>query len=324
MRLNSEQRRRLILTIYLIAVASILAIDHLAIFSPAEVEEALVFISDTDSIDASRQSNSAYRIRPDGGGMKRVVGSIPHGDGYLRIADIDCHRPSQSLMIASHRPDLNGFHHARLDGSGLHLDRPAAGEPLTSLRHIALAPDGLSVIASREYAGFSQPRFGLVAGDLGRREFRKFKAPTADRSYHSPAWSPDGRQIAYIAEESIGDARPAYRLVLARSDGDDERIVYQTTLALADFAWSPDGQWLALEMSRQIYKLRPDGSGLTQLSKHTGGAAAPRWSPDGARVSFVAASSFPGFKQILVMDADGGNIQQVANIRGEALNGCWV
>ena len=77
-------------------------------------------------------------------------------------------------------------------------------------------------------------------------------------------------------------------------------------------------------MSRQIYKLRPDGSELTQLSSHRGGASHPRWSPNGERISFVAPSSFPGFNQLIVMDADGRNIQQVANIRGEVVNGCWV
>ncbi len=326
---NSDQRRRLVLTLYLIAVASILAIDRFASPAPAPASE-LIFISDTDSIDASRQSNSVYRIGVDGSradaypAMKRVVGSIPHGDGYLLIADIDCHGASQSLVIASQRRDLNGFHHALLDGSGLHLDRPAAGQLLTSLRHIALAPDGQSVIVSRQYEGFTAPRYGLVAGDLGSREYSAIKTPTANRSYHSPEWSPDGRQIAYIIAEFRADALISNRLVLAAPDGGDERIIYQTPLALDDVAWSPNGEWLALEVSRQIYKLRPDGSDLTRLSGLQMGASSPRWSPNGERLSVVAPSSFPGFKQILTLDADGRNIQQVTNIRGDLLNRCWV
>ena len=95
-------------------------------------------------------------------------------------------------------------------------------------------------------------------------------------------------------------------------------------MRISDVVWSPDGKWLAVEMSRQIYKLRPDGSELTQLSSHRGGASQPRWSPDSERISFVASSSFPGFQQLMVMDADGRNILQVANIRGEVVNGCWV
>jgi len=337
--LGSDQRGRLILTIYLMAVASILALDRLATPRPA-VENALIFISDADSIDASRDSNSVYRIRLDGGGgslgsrwhrpadtqpsMKRIVGSIRHGDGYLRIADIDCHAASQSLVIASQQPDLNGFHHALLDGSGLHLDGPAAGDLLTSLRQIALAPDGIRVIVSRQYREFAQPRFGLVAGDLGSRVYESIKSPSAERSYLAPAWSPDGRQIVYIAEEWTGDSRPAYHLAIAAPSGRGEVIIHESNAPINDVAWSPDGAWLALEMSSQIYKLRPDGSGLTQLSNHQAGASSPRWSPDGRRISFVVPSSFSGFNQIITMGADGGQIKQIANIRGDVVNGCWV
>ena len=150
---GSGKLRKDIVTLYLIVVTSILWLDQFWAGAPSTSDGDLIFISDTDSIDAGRASNAAYRIGLDGGGLKRIVGSIPHGDGYLRISDIDCHAASQSLVIASQRHDLNGFYHALLDGSKLHLDRPAAGRLLTSLRHIALAPDGVAVIVSRQYRG---------------------------------------------------------------------------------------------------------------------------------------------------------------------------
>ena len=294
--------------------------------SPANepVANALIFISDSDSIDAGRQSNSVYRIGLDGRGLKRIVGTIPHGDGYLRISDIDCEPVSQQLVLASHQRDLNGFHHARLDGSGLHLDKPAGGDMLAATRQIALAPDGIRIIVSRQFGEFREPRFGLVAGDLFSRFFEIVKPATSSLSYRSPVWSPDSARILYIIEAHANGARPLYRLAIAAPDGSDERVVYETTLALSELAWSPDGEWLALEMSRMIYKLRPDGSELTQLSSHRAGASSPRWSPDGARISFVAPSSFMGFHQLLVIDADGRNTRQVANISGDVVNGCWV
>ncbi len=328
MTIKARSRKTNLITAYVLAVVCLFFLRQVAAdlrpTASEPVSKALIFISDADSIDASRDSNSVYRIGLDGRGLKRVVGSIPHGDGYLRVSDVDCDATSQQLLIASHRRDLNGFHHAMLDGSGLHLDKPASGELLRSSRQISLAPDGKGILISRQDRAFAEPRFSLVAGDLQSRQFHNVKQATSALSYHSPDWSPDGRHIVYIIEKRTADARLAYHLAMAELDGSGERVILETTLALNDVAWSPDGEWLAFEMSRQIYKLRADGSELTRLSSHHSGASAPRWSPAGERISFVAPSSFPGFSQLLTMDADGGDIQRVANIRGEIVNGCWV
>ena len=321
---GSARLRKDIVTLYLIVVTAILWLDQIGTGLPRSAEGELLFISDTDAIDAGRGSNSVYRIGPDGSGMKRILGSIPHGEGYLRISDIDCHAESQSLVIASGRHDLNGFHHALLDGSKLHLDRPAAGELLTSLRQIALAPDGIAVIVSRQYREFSQPRYGLVSGDLASRAYRSIKSPSAERSTISPDWSPDGGSIAYIVVKRVPDTRPSYGLAIAAPDGRGERVIYDTPLMLTDIAWSPDGKWIAATIGGQLHKLRPDGGDLTRLSHHQGGISDPRWSPDSRQISYVAPSSYPGFNQLMVVNADGGNIRRVANIRGEMINGCWV
>lgn len=324
----TRSRKTNIITAYVLAALSLFFLRQLSSdlrpIAGEPAADALIFISDADSIDAGRGSNSVYRIGLDGLGLKRVVGSIPHGDGYLRVSDIDCEPVSQQLVIASHRHDLNGFHHAMLDGSGLHLDRPAAGDSLSATRQIALAPDGVGIIVSRQFDGFAPPRFGLVAGDLMSREYRVIRAPKAGRSYLSPDWSPDGRQIAYIIEERTGDSRPAYRLAIAEPDGGGERVLFETTLALSDVAFSPAGAWLALVMERQIYRIDRKGSDMSKLTDHLGGASSPRWSPDGERISYVSPSSFLGQNQLYVMNADGSGKRRVANIRGDVVNGCWA
>ncbi|MCY4019606.1 MAG: hypothetical protein OXG39_09375 [Chloroflexi bacterium] len=321
---GSAKLRKDIVTLYLIVVTSILWMDQIGTGVSRSAEGQLLFVSDSDAIDAGRESNSVYRIGVDGSGMKRILGSIPHGEGYLRISDIDCHAASQSLVIASGRHDLNGFYHALLDGSKLHLDRPAAGELLTSLEQIALAPDGIGVIVSRRFQVFPQPRFGLVSGDLASREYRTIKSPSAERSLVSPVWSPAGDGIAYIVVKHAPDARLSYSLAIAAADGRGQRVIFDTPLALTDIDWSPDRQWIAVVIGGQLYKLRPDGGDLTRLSHHRGGISGPRWSPDSRRISFLAPSSYPGFNQLMVMDANGGGIRRVVNIRGEVVNGCWV
>ena len=202
-------RRKDIVTAYILAVVFIfVARQHLMpVPAPANepVTDSLVFISDFDPVDASRRSNSVFRISLDGSGLKRIAGSIPYGFAYLRSSDIDCHRATQQLVIASGQPDLNGFHHALLDGSGLHLDRPAAGAALTGTRQIAIAPDGAGIIVSRQFPGFAEARFGLVAGDLMSRHFAAIKPPSAKRSYLAPDWSPGGGHIAYIIARYAAD-----------------------------------------------------------------------------------------------------------------------
>ena len=288
------------------------------------VANALIFVSNTDSIDAGRGSNSVYRIGLDGRTLKRLVGSIPHGEGYLRISDIDCEPGSQQLVIASHRRDLNGFHHAMLDGSGLHLDKPVRGDSLSATRQIALAPDGVNIIVSRQFEEFSEPRFGLIFGDLMSRRFQRIKKPTLESSYSSPDFSPTGRLIAYIITRHNGEGSPAHQLAIARPSGRDEVVLYQTSLRISDLAWSPAGDWLAVVVDRQVYRIRPYGGDLTRLTAHLGGVDSPRWSPDGAQISYVSPSTFAVQNQLFVMNADGTVKRRVANIRGDVVNGCWV
>lgn len=328
MRFGSRSRRTNFITAYVLGVLILFFGRQLAsnLGAPRDkpVSNALVFISNTDSIDAGRGSNSVYRIGLDGRGLKRIVGLIRHGEGYLRISDIDCEPDSQQLVIASHRRDLNGFHHAMLDGSGLHLDRPAEGDLLSATRQIALAPDGVSIIVSRQFEAFSEAGFGLVLGDLNSRKFRPIKKPTLARSYSSPVFSRTGRLIAYIIKQRNSEGSPVYQLAIARPSGRDEVVLYQTPRWISDVAWSPTGEWLAVAVDRQVYRISPYGGDLTRLTDHLGGADSPRWSPDGAQISYVTPSTFAGQSQLFVMNADGSGKRRVANIRGDVINGCWV
>jgi TolB protein len=97
-----------------------------------------------------------------------------------------------------------------------------------------------------------------------------------------PAWSPDGRRIAFTG--NLGRTV----VIVMNADGTDRRRLTSRSADDALAAWSPDGQAIAVDdnHSGQVDLMRVDGSGRRPLLR--GGASLPAWSPDGRRIAFVA------------------------------------
>jgi TolB protein len=64
--------------------------------------------------------------------------------------------------------------------------------------------------------------------------------------------------------------------------------------------------------SFEIFTVRSDGTGLTQLTDGPGAALSPDWSPDGTRIAFTAARGGEA-DDIYVMAADGSNVQRLTD-----------
>jgi len=65
----------------------------------------------------------------------------------------------------------------------------------------------------------------------------------------------------------------------------------------------------------EIYKMNPDGSGLTNLTNDPRPDFQPAWSPDGSRIAFSRVE-FDGSQHVWVMNADGTGQQQVGTSDG--------
>ena len=70
---------------------------------------------------------------------------------------------------------------------------------------------------------------------------------------------------------------------------------------------------IALTLSRdgqaEIYTMRPNGTGLSRLTRGFGQDVSPTWSPDSKEIAFVSSRS--GQPHIYVMRADGTNQRRV-------------
>lgn len=78
-----------------------------------------------------------------------------------------------------------------------------------------------------------------------------------------PAWSPDGKTIAYIHGDTTFESTGIY---LIDTNGTNKRILFSSPSAYSP-TWSPDGEWIAFSDNAQIYKIKVNGDSLTQLTK---------------------------------------------------------
>lgn len=88
-------------------------------------------------------------------------------------------------------------------------------------------------------------------------------------------------------------------------------------------AVSQDGQWVALisapPTKEDIWIVRADGTGLTQLTNDLSFDRGPAWSPDGRRLAFY--SNRERNQQIWLINADGSGLRRVTDEPGQGLVG---
>jgi TolB protein len=126
----------------------------------------------------------------------------------------------------------------------------------------------------------------------------------------SPAWAPNGNQLAYVSFES---RKPV--VYVHEIDTGKRRLVSNFKGSNSAPAWSPDGKTLALTLSReggsQLFLLDANASGQDpkRLATSTSIDTEPVFTPDGQTIYFV--SDRGGSPQIYKIPVSGGNAQLV-------------
>jgi len=133
-----------------------------------------------------------------------------------------------------------------------------------------------------------------------------------------PAWSADGKRLAFEASEGPNDLN--IDLYVMNADGSGlERITKGSTLDRMP-SWSPDGKRIAFlrgrwkpfakENTGGIYTIRADGTDLRQLTDNPRDEY-PAWSPDGKTIAFDRLTKESG--GIYTVDSDGGGPRRLTD-----------
>ena len=115
------------------------------------------------------------------------------------------------------------------------------------------------------------------------------------------SFSPDGGRVVLIGTNFVGPVRNG-RLIVSATDGSGAAPIYDgpSTDVLAGVAWSPRGDQILFglggyfgasdSLTARLMSVRPDGSGIKQVTDGSTNDGMPSWSPDGNEVVFRVAS----------------------------------
>jgi len=98
-----------------------------------------------------------------------------------------------------------------------------------------------------------------------------------------PAWSNDGTRLAFIRTQDRGTAQQTSRLVVAKSDGSDAKVLGDLPVLRSLPCWSPDdrsilvGSYSTVDLRATVDLVAVDGSGVVEIAAPGGTSAACAW-----------------------------------------------
>jgi Tol biopolymer transport system component len=266
--------------------------------------------------------SQVFTIRPDGSHNRQLT-HVPDG---RQAGAPDLSRDGRTIVYVSNE-DADNFAVWAMNADGTHQHR-VFGRNGFDFFQPHWSPDGRRLVVTR-----CDNSFGFTAGcDLVLTRSDGSHQRTlvgGGRFSGNAAWSPNGRKIAF--DSDIGGFVSTVR-VISVAGGRSTRLTKPTLEAFWP-TWSPDGSRLVISSNccrplSQVFTMRPDGSGLRQLTHATGGGgpAFAAYSPDGRHIVY-GSDELRGLDfehlDLFVMNSDGSHQHRILEAAQSAVGPDW-
>jgi TolB protein len=219
---------------------------------------------------------------------------------------------NSKLAFVSYRPNPEVVIYSTTDG---------ARQPFPMFNTLAstpaISPGGNEIAFSMRTAGGNSNIFVSALDSNGSNRRNLTNSGTAMET--SPAWSPSGKQIAYISgmpgQVYIRDVDGSNQRRIVKEGGDSDAV-----------SWSPDGRWLAFHwkplrsINYDIYVADVASGIIRQITSGNGGNESPTWAPDSRHLAFQSNRS--GSWQIYIMRLDSTEARPITT-QGNNTSPAW-
>ena len=275
-------------------------------------------------------TSQVFTIRPDGTGLTQLTHGKPGAGQYGVTWSPD----GTSVLYQVPGRSFDILYKADADGSGATHWSPPCTHRCLGDDYPAYSPSGGQVAFERAFGPVKNNTAAVdaifttnaQAGALTQLTQKKTPTSTED---HRPAWSPNGKQIVFQRLNTLASPRNLGAIYVMNANGSAPRKLTALAMDAGSPYWSPDSKTIVFNSYQDgsptgkdanIYTIRPDGTGLKQLTHYSGGhlqALAKDFSPDGTKIVFHLRGpneSGPGFNQLFTMNADGNAIHQLTHL----------
>lgn len=236
-----------------------------------------------------------WTVRPDGGDLTELSKAGPDEHDVDPVFSPD----GKQILFSSTRGGTVGVWRMSADGS-----RP---ERICDGDQADWSPDAASIVLRRKERLYTRR---LTSGKETSISPEDWPHPSG------PAWSPDGRSIAFACRWDAGNA-----IYVVAAEGGEPTKVYDRKGA-CEPRWSPDGKRLVYETETHVAAVNPDGKKNRLVTWFGGVQRYPQWSPDGKSIVFCQAASEQGPWELYRMTVPGSTPVKITE-GGSDMNPDW-